>query len=330
MAGDGESGDLGFDIGASMDSVATDMGLAKGREREDPVVEDDELPEGGEAETPEPKLNGSEPAPETETPPQTRKPPKAWPQEQHERWSKLDPQTQEYLELREKQMLDGIDQYKGDAGYGKAIRDVLQPFDQVIQATGLTAPQAVQYLMNAHYRLTQGTPESRLAAYKKLGEDLKLSQPEPGKEMSPELRELTERQNRIESALTERQRAEYHEHATRVSQEVEKFASDPSHPYFDECADDIALYVKAGHELQDAYERAVHANPVTRAKEIARLQTEAADKLKAKSATEVAAARKAAGGNVRPAQSPKAPTEPTGTMEDTMRSTYRKIQERSH
>ena len=60
----------------------------------------------------------------------------------------------------------------------------------------------------------------------------------------------------------------------KVSKIVDDFAKDPAHPYFDELADEIALQIKAGKTLQDAYETAVYANPVTRAKELARIQLE--------------------------------------------------------
>lgn len=317
-----ETSEVGFDLDAGVSEIASGMGL--GRETPEPEVEADEP--AVEAPPTEKPLNGAEPA----TPPAVRQPPKSWVKDQHERWAKIDPDTQSYIELREKNFLDGIEQYKGDAGYGKQMRDTLAPYEQVIKAAGLDAPRAVSYLMNAHYRLTQGSPEQRLAAYQKLGADLGLSKTEPGKEVSPELKVLTDRLSGIESALTERQQVEYTETLNRVSREVNDFAADEKHPYFDECADDIALYIKAGQSLQDAYDRAVYANPVTRAKEVARLQTEAEAKLRGKGKQETDAARVAAGGNVRGVETPKAPTEPKGSMDDTMRDTLKKIRARTH
>lgn len=329
-----EDTEVGFDLDAGVSEMASSMGLGGGREDDDEPEHVEETP-AGEVETPAPDatLNGSAPAPPAT--PTVREPPKSWIKDQHERWAKIDPETQAYIELREKQFLDGIEQYKGDAGYGKAIRDVMQPYQQVIQESGLDAPRAVQYLLNAHMQLTKGTPEQRLAAYRKLGANLGFDKQEPGgaqaNQLPPELQKLTERLGSIESALTERERAEYQQHHERVSREVEQFASDvEKHPYFDECADDIALFIKAGHELQDAYDRAVMANPVTRAKELARIQTETEAKLRGKAEQDVAAARRTAGGNVRGVENPKAPTEPKGSMEDTMRDTLRKINARSH
>lgn len=311
---------LGFDIDAGLEETAAGMGLGGDREEHG----DDQQPPVETPPTPD-KLNGSVPAA-----PAVREPPKSWAKEKHELWGKLPPDAQDYYTEREKQFLDGLEQYKGDAGYGKSIRDVLQPFEATLKAAGISAPDAVRYLMGAHHALTHGTPEQRRAAYQKLGRDLQLIAEEGAAQVPPELKALTDRLNGIESALTERQRAEYTETLTRVSGEVEAFASDAAHPYFDECAEDIALYIKAGHNLQDAYDRAVMANPVTRAKELARIQTETAEKLKGKGQQEVAAARKAAGGNVNGAATPKAPTEPTGSMDDTLKATLREIKARPH
>lgn len=320
---EGEDGGLGFDLDAAVGEVGSGLGLGTPEREEPETPEQTETPEAPESQ----QLNGEKPVAQQPT---VRTPPKSWATEQHERWAKIDPDTQQYIELREKQFADGIHQYRTDADYGKTLRSALAPYEQVIKAAGLEAPQAVTYLMNAHYRLTQGTPEQRMAAYQKLGADLGLAKVAPGQELPPELKQLTERLTGIESALTERQQAEYQQTLTRVSQEVEQFASDDKHPYFDECADDIALYIKAGATLQDAYDKAVWANPVTRAKETARVKTETEQALRGQAEKDIAQARKAAGGNVRPAETPKAPTEPKGSMDDTMRDTLKKIRARAH
>ena len=85
-----------------------------------------------------------------------------------------------------------------------------------------------------------------------------------------------------------------------------------------------------GHSLKDAYEKAVWANPVTRQKEIARIQTEAAAKLKVAASKEAEAAKRASSANVRGRETRRAPTEPKGTMDETMRDTLEKIRNRAH
>jgi len=264
---------------------------------------------------------------ETVVTPHTRQAPKSWPKEMHEHWGKTDPKVQDYWETREKQMLDGLEQYKGDAGYGKTLREAILPYKPVLESIGMDETTAVKSLLNAHYRLTQGTPEQRHAAYQELGKNLGLIE---GDKIDPQVRQLQEKLSAIESTITTSQQRALQETQAKVSKEVEAFASDAKHPYFDEVADDIVAMIHAGKSLEDAYEKAVWANPVTRQKEMTRLQTENEAKLKDKAKQEAEKARQAASTNVRGRETRRTPTEPKGTMEDTMKETLREIRTRTH
>jgi hypothetical protein len=116
-------------------------------------------------------------------------------------------------------------------------------------------------------------------------------------------------------------------------QEVEAFASrlddagKPLHPYFDEVADDIVGLIQAGQaaDLQSAYEKAIWLNPVTRDKEVARLNSAAAEK--AKRAAEEA--KRAEAANVKTSAKAATAGSPKGSMDDTMRETLKAIQARA-
>jgi len=347
---DEDTGDTGFDVDAGVATIAADLGFTErdddasdgaaddGAEKVAEAVADaDDKPAEGEAEVEKDgeEAEGDEKQDDgTEKVVQLRQPPKSWAKEQHEVWTKLDPKAQDYIEQRERQMLDGIDQYKGDATYGKTLREVLTPYKPIIAAAGLDEAKAVQYLMNAHYRLTSGTPEQRLSAYQLLGKNLglvKAEAAEHGNELDPAVRELQSRQERLESHLEARRQADETARREQVLTEVQAFASDKEkHPYFDEVADDIARLIGAGYDLADAYEKAVYVNPVTRQREIARLQTEADKARKAKAARETEAAKRATAANVRGRETRKAPTELKGSMDDTLRETLSKIKDRTH
>jgi hypothetical protein len=113
-----------------------------------------------------------------------------------------------------------------------------------------------------------------------------------------------------------------------VKKELDAFIADPAHSLFDDCADDIARFVSQGLSLQDAYDKAVWANPVTREKQVqSRLQTEA-EKAKERARLDALPKKKAAGVNVRGRETQRTPTEPLGSMEETMRETLAKIKGR--
>ena len=111
---------------------------------------------------------------------------------------------------------------------------------------------------------------------------------------------------------------------------METFASDPEHEFFDEVSEQIVPLINAGYSLEDAYANAIWLNPVTRQKEIDRTAKEAAKKAEAEAKQEAEKAKKAKAANVRGRDTSRDSTEPTGTMDDTLRDTFREIQNRSH
>jgi hypothetical protein len=301
---------------------------------QDDLSQDDDTSLDDEA----PQADDPAPAPEpTEAQVSAAKPPpQSWAKDKHELWGKMPPEAQEYYEQREKQMLDGLEQYKENNGFGKQLREVFTPYKALLQAQGVDEVKATQYMLNAHYRLSSGSPADK-AAYmgqlaKSYGIDVSaLAQAGvPAQDIDPLVKQLQEEVGALRQTQTQRQQHEYQQVQNKVKSDVEAFASDPKNVYFDECADDIAAFVQAGSTLESAYEKAVYANPVTRAKEIARLQAEHEKSLREKSVKEAEAARKAKAVNVKGRTTSKAPTDPLGTMDDTLRNTLSEIKERVH
>ena len=256
--------------------------------------------------------------------------PKSWPKETKESWSTIPQSAKDQIKLREKQMLDGLDQYKGDANYGKAFKEVLTPYQNIIRETGLNETQAVQYLMNAHVSLTSGSKEQRLSAYQQLGRNLGLEIPaqqtgEP-QAIDPKLREFESRVERMEREAQQRQIAEQNVIQEKTRSEVDKFASE--NPYFDDVAEEVAIFIKGGLQLKEAYEKAIWANPVTRQKEQTRIQTETEKALKLKAAEQARKAKSARSGNINNRHTVKVPTEPKGKMFDDMEEQLASIKNR--
>ena len=325
-------------ISSGVETIAAGLGLGEGADdrgnleddppKDEPAQGDEAPPEGEEA----PPAEGEEGEPASAAP-VAKPPPKSWAKDYHEDWGKVPPKVQEYIELREKQMLDGIEQYKEFHGLGKSIKEVVSPYMPMLQASGVDPAKAVAVLLNANYRLTQGPAESRKQAFIELGTSLGIIPPGAVQGQAPEppaVREMRERLMRLEGSLTESQQIRYEEARTRVSTEVEAFSKNA--PYFEEVADDIVAFINAGCDLKTAYDKAVYANPTTRAKEIARLENEAAAKLKAKARGEVDAARRGTAANIRGRDSLRAPTEPKGKFldEKSMLQDLHDIKSRTH
>ena len=276
------------------------------------------------------------PATQAETPPvvdEDAEVPKSWPKEMHPHWTTVPKEVRQYWKTREKQMLDGLEQYKGDATEHKAFREIIHPYLPAFTAQNIDPKVVVKNLLGAHWRLTQGPEESRRAAYQQLGKDLGFIAADPNAPApDPRFTALEQQLNQITSTLTAQQQAAFNDAREKSSKEVEAFASDTTaHPYFDEVADDIAMLLQADRKLslQDAYDKAVWANPVTRQKELNRVQTEAAEKSAERKRLDALPKKKAAGVNLNSRDSNKAPTEQVGSLEDTIRDTYRKLEGRA-
>ena len=328
-----------LNIEASVNDIAADLGLgASDAPQNDPVDDDqdDDAPLDTGAAPADDAPADVTTAPET---PVTRAAPKSWAKEQHEHWSKLDPKVQEYIELREKQAEEGITRYSREL---RPLSDAIAPYQDVIKASGTDAPTAIKALMEAHKQMSVPDEGQRAAYFAKMAKHYGIDVTRLGQaaQMSDEpaaVKELRERTERIEREHRQRSESEQKAVRERVASEVSAFADakddkgQPKHPYFDECAEHIVALINAGHTLDQAYEQAIWANPVTRAKENARLQSESEASLRAKAKKEAETARTASRANVNSRDTRRAPqASKAGNWEETLETTMQEIKARTH
>lgn len=313
----GDTGGNDFDMDAGVAEISEGLGLGK----PDAVDSDTDFSEDTE--------DPASPVVAEVAAPTVREPPKSWAKEQHAHWAKMPTDAQTYVEQREKQMLDGLESYKEHAGIGKQFREITAPYESLLQSQGVDAPKAVQFLLAAHQRLSTDPLGALVDLAKQYGVT-QFTQGTAQNTQNPELKAVLEKVQRLESTLTGQQQRELIAAREKVSAEVNAFATDPAHAYFDEVADDMMPLLKAGLSINDAYEKAVWANPVTRAKELAKSQTETEKKLRENARLNGLKARKASSSNVRSRDTRRAPTEPLGTITDTMEATLKDIRERAH
>jgi len=313
-----------MDIDSSSDSLANDLFPDFKAEPEDEDTVDDVIDGATEDKVSD----------DVEEVAATRNAPQSWKKEMHETWAKLDPSVQDYVEQREKEMSDGVERNNSDSKLGRVMRDTMAPYQAMLQAQGVDEPRAVQALLNAHYKLTNSDLPTKTAYFSQLAQSYGIDIGSMNAEqpiVDPTVKALQDELNGIKHTISQSQQTTLNETKTRVAKDVEAFASDPAHQYFDEVSGDIVTMIQAGHELKDAYEKAVWANPVTRQKEIARLQQEQEQSIRTKAKQEAETARKAAASNVRNRDTRRAPQEPRASMRDldsAMRETMREIKSR--
>lgn len=324
-----EIAEPGIDIEAASDKIGLD--LFPEHETEAPAETPTEAVT--QAMTP-PETNGSTPTKTVPPLPTVRQAPKSWAKDMHPVWEKTDPQAQEYIEKREKDFLNGLEQYKGAAQFAKSMQDVLTPYEPLLQSKGLDAPTVMKDLLQTYTNLTQGSVEQRQAALRTMATHLQIPLPgtngtEPTPTIDPRIHALEQQFTQLNQVMTQQQQQALQAAKTKAAAEVEAFASDPKNALFDECHEDIVKFLKAGDSLQEAYDKAVWANPVTREKsKLAYFQTES-EKAKERARLDALPKQKARSVNVQSRDTQRTPTDPVGSMDETLRSTFKAIKDKT-
>ncbi len=276
------------------------------------------------------------PAPPKPGEPDLTKPPTSLKGNVQAKWDKLDPDVRAEFHRREANFHEGLSAYKQMADIGKVMDAEVRPYEAFIRSKNLSAPAVVRELMNTAYTLSTGAPEAKMQVVlniaKEYGIDLSNVQesaqqlaaaaPQIDPVIAPLQQKLEAIEKRFEEQSNEAARREYAE----LQRQTNAFAQNPSNKFYELVKLDMAALIETGRAdgLQDAYDKAIWANPEARAQLLAEQQ---AAERKAK-AEKAAAAKKAASTNVAPRGTlPAAPV--VGSMEDTIRATYRRMQSNS-
>lgn len=296
-------------------------------------------PKPGDPAVPAPAPADGQPAP-APVQPERLQPPNTWSKDALPFWEQTPPRVQAEILKREQDMFRGLSQYKEAAQLGQSFSKTVEPFVPLFQKFQLNPSEVIKRAMTAHFNLTLSPPEVKVKLARTLLQDYGIDfesllddLPAPGEGPSPEVLQLRQELHNMRETLTGIQQRHAEQTRSAVAADVDAFAADPAHPYFDELSDDIAqlLQKRAATDLKDAYEKAIWLNPATRAKELARQAAATRDKTAQEEAERIAKAKQATAANVR-VQARPAPAldqSPTGSMDDTLTETMNKIKARA-
>jgi hypothetical protein len=251
--------------------------------------------------------------------------PNTWKKEVADKWSTLPAEVQSEVERREADFHKGIEQYKGKAQFGESIERAIQPYASTLQALNITPDKAIAELMAADHRLRYGSPAEKQAYFSQLAQNYGVSLGEVANQpqVDPNVNYLTQQVNQLQGWIQNQTLMGQQKEQESLTSEIAQFASDPSHSHFESVKGYMSALLQAGQaqNLTDAYEQAIYANPQTRALILAEQQAKERNEITLKAQ----AAKNAASINVR--NRPSMPvSQPIGTMDDTIRSTLRRLQ----
>lgn len=228
---------------------------------------------------------------------------------------------------RNEEMRRGLEQFQHKAQFGSQMEQAVSPYMATIQSLGTTPDVAVQRLLAADHSLRYGTPQQKAAMVQKIAHDYGVDlgqvsnmEQAPQYVPDPQVSQLQSQLQQMQSWIQQQNQQREWQERQALDSEIAKFQQDPKHTHFEAVRSDMAALLQAGiaQNLEDAYERAIYANPAVRAQVLAEQQAKADEARKAEAAQKAQAARKAAAVNM-PRRGLMPVAKPVGTMDDTIR-----------
>ncbi|MEE8289791.1 MAG: hypothetical protein V3R25_10305 [Nitrosomonadaceae bacterium] len=160
------------------------------------------------------------------------------------------------------------------------ITSILAPWQDQMNASGLTAFDAISNVMNAYSNIQQNPVLGVVQIINSLDEasqDAILQQfTQDGKAadgyVDPDIQNLQDQMGYLNDQVQQTNQTSFDNERTRVNNQVELFSTavgddgQPLRPYFGEVQADMVQHINAGHSLEEAYDKSIWSNPSTRAK----------------------------------------------------------------
>lgn len=270
------------------------------------------------------------------------KAPPGWTPAMRDEFSKLPPHLQAYISQHDNSQERRLTQQDEDRLLGKKVNQMATPYLPTIRAEGATVEKAFQdYLQTAHV-LRSGTDFQKAQSIAAVMQTFRVNpqallsvlqggnvvQGVPSQQgYNPVVDTLQQRLDRIETERREEiQQRQAQEQASLQSQ-INEFSTKPGHEHFEKVRTVMGTLLESGiaKDLEDAYERAVYADPEIRLSLIAGQQQTVRDnrtsELNAKNtrARNAAASVTGAPGSSRPLNGSGS----VGSIEDDLRAAMR-------
>jgi hypothetical protein len=226
--------------------------------------------------------------------------PISWTAEQKAKWASLPPDTQAYIAQRDKESHEAISRAGQQIKAFEPIGKVIEQYGHVFAKNGLQPHDGIARMMAVNEML-ETNPRAAIAEIAKAyGVNLQgTSDEQNATPESPRIAELEARLARQEAHLTAQMRQRQEAEANELAREIADFAKDK--PHFESVRKVMAGLMNSGaaETMQDAYDRAIYADPTIRQSLQVEAQTKAEEQRKAEEAKRLSAAKKAAGVNVK-------------------------------
>lgn len=274
-----EIDDIGADIRAAMASTETvepletsilpadtqeDAPLETATEKADRIRDE----QGRFAKTAEPVQDA---ASQVQEPEKTILPPRSWTAAAKAKFASLDPDVQQEVLRREKEIDDGKAQWDTKAEKYNKLDAVFAPVRDRLTLNGLTEDTYIRALVQADEMLRSNGPQAIQVLAQQYGINLAAmfgqqggpqTQPITG-QPDPQYQALQQRFDQLQARLDQGDQARVQSEQQATQAQIDAFANDPKNLYFDNVKPEMAALLGSGSakDLQSAYEMACYARP---------------------------------------------------------------------
>lgn len=239
-------------------------------------------------------------------------------------WKEANPVLQQALLRRSEEMHRGLEQYRGAAQFANTMAEAFRPYEQTLQQLGLAPDVAVGKLLQVDSALRHGNAQQKAATIASLVQQYGVDMNEVANipPPDPQYNALQNQVAQLQGFISNFQRTQAEQQEATLNSELATFAQGREH--FQTVREDMAALLQAGRatDLNDAYEKAIWANPSVRTALLAKQQAEASEKIERE--RKALDAKRAASVNV-PRRGSVPAGASVGTMDDTIRAAARKL-----
>jgi len=198
-----------------------------------------------------------------------------------DKWKTLPREVQQFWADREQTIHQGFTKADEDRTFGKAMKDAVTPYEAIIRMEGSTPAEAVKSLLNTAYVLRSGNEQQRVELFTQLMQQYGV-QPQSlfnrlqggAPQVDPQINSLQAEIQQMRAMLQEQQTQREQQEEQAAFGTIEDFKSQPGHEHFEAVRYDMGLLLQAGRaeNMQDAYEKAIWADPAIRSTLISQQQ----------------------------------------------------------
>lgn len=222
-----------------------------------------------------------------------------------EAWGTLPAPIQQALNQRETEIDTVLTRQDGERQLGRGFSETVAPYLASMRAENTEPLKAVAELLNTAYILRTASPQEKgrllWRTAQTFGADMRQNMQQGQQQFDPRLNAVNQQLAELQGELKKQEALRQQQEQAGINSLIETFKADKeAHPYFDEVREDMAALLAGNRakSLDEAYDKAVYANPDIRS---ALLATKVVDEEGKRVADQKAKAEKAkkAGSSVK-------------------------------